>query len=433
MKGFAVTTIAVSLVVGLTGTSFAAHPPRTGATGLGSGSDTIYNLMNKLDSLYNASIGCNQLVPTGGTQGLNFECYPDTTGVVHSENYYHDRFVEAFPLGSSVGISELCNQGQAGVATIQYARSSRAKAITDCSNLVFSGIAADGLSFWTAGTDSQNPTTGTGNEHNAHVDDLNWVHDNGNSCAAETAGCAPTLSGTDIQSIWSNCGGLPVGTQTWGDITGVGADTSPILVYAAQAGSGTRSAWETLALNKANSTNCIPASQKDGNIGNGERVGIENSAALMLSQDEGADGTVYYSYGRFQENQPVDGGRLGAINGITPTVDSILGQDSLGNPVPQFPYSRTLFDVYTKAKTSYTVGGHTYTRVAATPATKGYMNPLSGWLCKPSASHDINPLTGHNYRTDIEHAISSEGFIPLPVGPVGGGFTGSSYCRAQST
>lgn len=430
IQGFAVTMIAVSLVVGLTGTSF-ARAARTGVTSLGSGSDTIYNLMTKLDTLYNGSLGCNQLTPTGGTQLFNFNCYPDTVGVVNSENYYHDRFVEAFPLGSSNGITQLCNQGQKGVGTIQYARSSRAKAITDCSNLVFSGFAADGISFWTAGSDSS--FGGGPAQTNTHADDLNWVHADGNACAAETAGCAPSLTGTQVTAIWSNCGGLAPGAQTWGAITGNAGDTTPIDVYAAQNGSGTRSAFESLALSKANSTNCIPASQKDGNIGNGERVGIENSAQLMLSQNEGADGTVYYSYGRFQQNQAVDGGRLGAINGIIPNTDSILGQDSIGNPVPQFPYSRTLYDVYTKTKTSYVIGGVTYTRPAANPATKNYIDPVTGWMCKAAASHTTNPLTGNNYRDDIESAISSEGFIPLPVGPVGGGFIGSSFCRAQTT
>jgi ABC-type phosphate transport system substrate-binding protein len=432
MKGFAVVSVALSLVVGLSGTSFAAPKPRTpGVTSIGSGSDTIYNLMTKLDTLYNGSLGCNGIAPSGTTQLLKFHCYADTTGVVHSEDYYHDRFVEAFPLGSSVGINQLCNQGQSGVSAIQYARSSRAKGATDCTNLVFTGIAADGISFWTAGTDSK--FNGGPSQANTHIDFLPWVHLNGNACAAETVGCAPSLTGTQVQAIWSNCGGKAPGAQTWGDITGHAADTTPIDVYAAQSGSGTRSAFESLALSAANSTNCIPAAQKDGSLGNGERVGVENSAQLMLSQNEGHDGTVYYSYGRFQQNQPVDGGRLGAVNGIIPTTDSILGQDSGGNPVPQFPYARQLYDVYTKAKTSYSVGGNTFTRPKANAATIDYMNPTTGWLCKAAASHAVNPLTGDNYRNDIESAISSEGFIPLPLGPVGGGFTGSSFCRAQST
>jgi ABC-type phosphate transport system substrate-binding protein len=431
MKGFAVVSVAVSLVVGLSGTSFAATPPRIGATSLGSGSDTIYNLMVKLDALYGASQGCNVIAPTGTAQFLNFKCYANTPDTVTTEDYYHDRFAEAYALGSSVGITQLCSQGQGGVSLIQYARSSRAKATTDCSNLVFSGIAADGISFWTAGQDSN--FNGGPTQKNTHVDDLPWVHTNGNSCVAETSGCAPSLTGTQVAAIWSNCGGQAPGAQTWGDITGHGADTTPIDVYAAQSGSGTRSAFESLAIGKANSTNCIPAAQKDGNLGNGERVGIENSAQLMLSQGEGADGTVYYSYGRFQQNQPTDGGRLGAINDIISTTDSILGQDSGGNPVPQFPYARTLYDVYTKTKTSYSVGGNTYIRPKANKATLDYMNPTTGWLCKSAASHATNPITGNNYRTDIERAISSEGFIPLPMGPVGGGFVGSSFCRAQST
>src|SRR5262249_39587768 len=100
---------------------------------LGSGSDTTYQMMAALDTLYNDSAGCTPIAAPGNTQPLDFRCIPpDPAGTITTENYPHDVVREAYPLGSSSGISQLCQQGLAGVANMQFARSSRTSRATDC-------------------------------------------------------------------------------------------------------------------------------------------------------------------------------------------------------------------------------------------------------------------------------------------------------------
>ena len=122
--------------------AFAANPVPHDI--LGSGSDTTYFMLAQhLDLLYNVSTGCRVIALPGDTQPLDNECLSDTGVEVHTENYAHDRVSEANPLGSSVGILQLCGQGQSGVAHIDFARSSRAPKNPDsCTGLHFVGVRA---------------------------------------------------------------------------------------------------------------------------------------------------------------------------------------------------------------------------------------------------------------------------------------------------
>jgi ABC-type phosphate transport system substrate-binding protein len=429
LYGLTAGALAVAMVTGFAGSASAS------STNLGSGSDTIYNLMVKLDALYNGSLGCNAVAPSGDPAILSGGCAPDTAGITHTENYSHDRFVEAYPIGSSNGIAQLCNQGQAGILKIQYARSSRAISGSDCSNLQATAIAADGVSWW---ADNANSHVTQGSMVGEKSDNSGACTPSGTNVANGT--CVPSITSTQVNAVWGSC----ADTQ-WGQIDGLGgSDTTAIQVWAAQSGSGTRAAFESLALGGTNSTTCIPSAFKDGSQSNGERVIFENNAQPIYDAngdgfgDHVNDAIFYYSFGRFQQNT-TDSARsfIGAVDPgsgpIVPTASSILGQDNLGNPVPQFPYHRNLNLVYTKVKTSYTCGSKTCTRPAAPLAVTSYMNPKTGWLCKGTSSHVTNPLTGNNYRTDIANAISSEGFVPFPSGAIGGGFTGSSFCRASNT
>src|ERR1700694_3613735 len=83
---------------------------------LGSGSDTTQFMMSDLDKLYLFSPGCDQLAIPPAAQQLDFSCSaPDPTGTITTENYAHDQVHEAYFLGSSNGIKQLCAQGQANV------------------------------------------------------------------------------------------------------------------------------------------------------------------------------------------------------------------------------------------------------------------------------------------------------------------------------
>jgi ABC-type phosphate transport system substrate-binding protein len=361
--------VAVALVMTLSPTPASAVTTK-GARIFGSGSDTTYFLMQKLDDMYNASLGC---VVIGSPQKLNFACEPDTVDTVKTENYYHDVAVENFPLGSSVGVTQLCTQGQTGTAPINYARSSRGPRTTDCSGIRFVAYARDAISW--------------------------WAHDSNTHAPAN-------LTQAQIQGIWNTCT-----NTTWGQVNGNAGDTTPILVYAAQDGSGTRATFDGFLGTGANSTNCIPASKKDGDPSNGERVVFENDAQPILDQNEQGSAIFYYSYGRFQQSGG-QGGSLGQIDGKAPTPTTIENGT--------FPYGRFLYNVY-RATTSTLVVNR---------ATKSYISEKIGWLCK-SSTHAVNPLTGHNFRTDINNTISDEGFVPLTLGTIGGGVSGSSYCRVS--
>jgi hypothetical protein len=119
----------------------------TAASVLGSGSNTTQLMMADIDTLYLFSPGCAQIpTPAGPTAWLDFSCQsPDPAGTDVNDNYTHDQVHEAYFLGSSNGITQLCDQGQPGVAVIQYARSSRAPSATDCTGLHFVAYARDGI------------------------------------------------------------------------------------------------------------------------------------------------------------------------------------------------------------------------------------------------------------------------------------------------
>ncbi len=364
----ALTTIA--LVAGLSAQPALAATTK-GARVFGSGSDTTYYMMQKLDDLYNASPGC---VVIGVPQVENYACYPDTVDTVKTENYYHDVAVENYPLGSSVGISQLCHQGQAGTALINYARSSRALRNTDCSGIRAVAYARDGISWWSHDSNSHAPNN---------------------------------LTQAQLQGIWNSCT-----ITTWGQVNGNAGDNTPILVYTAQAGSGTRTTFDGFLGTGANSTNCIPAQYKDGNAGNGERVIFENNAQPILDANEQGTAIYPYSFGRFSQSGG-EGGSLGSIDGVAPSANTIANGT--------FAYGRFLYNVYRATTNTMPVNR----------AAKSFISEKTGWLCKTSA-HAVNPLTGNNFRTDIESTIRSEGFVPLPVGTIGGGISGTSYCRASS-
>jgi hypothetical protein len=61
------------------------------------------------------------------------------------------------------------------------------------------------------------------------------------------------------------------------------------------------------------------------------------------------------------------------------------------------------------------------------------LDPLDGFLCSLKTDGMTDPINSFNARDEIETAILSSGFIPLPSGAVGGGVTGSSYCRQQTS
>jgi ABC-type phosphate transport system substrate-binding protein len=379
----AVAAIAAALFVA--SPAFAVNPSPHDI--LGSGSDTTYFMMSShLDVLYNSSTGCRVIALTGDTQPLDNGCLDDTGTQVHTENYAHDRVSEAAPLGSSVGILQLCSQGQTGVAHIDFARSSRAPRNPDsCTGLHFVAYARDGLSWESFPGESGSPAAGVTN-----------------------------LTVNQLKGVFTTC------TNThWSDIGGV--DSTPIVVWAAQTGSGTRSTWDGFL--GGNSTTCIPAIFKDGDPTNGEHVIAENNDAPIFNPPPAdpsvpGDAIFYYSWGRYNEHHAATS-YLGMIEGVAPTKSTI----SSGT----FPFSRYLFNIYCGA------AGGCGTAPQAPSYVTNYIGE-QGWICNQQATaHATDPLTGANYGREITAAINNSGFAALKRGLIGGGVSGKSNCRLFTT
>jgi ABC-type phosphate transport system substrate-binding protein len=351
---------------------------------VGSGSDTTQLMMNGIDRLYQFSPGCDQLAPTGTTQWLDFSCLsPDPTGTITTENYEHDRVSQAYFLGSSVGINQLCGQGQAGVAHIDYARSSRAPKTPDsCTGMHFVAYARDAIS-WEAFN------TAVGGVHN--------MNNQTGTCAGSGGTTQFCLSQTQLQGIFITCS-----ITNWSQ---VGGQNVAIQIYTPQAGSGTRSTWDKFL--GGDSSHCIPANELATHV-------VPENSNTAITRKAGA--IFPFSYGIWSTQVKGKGGAiLGAVDNVPVTVSTI--QDG------SFPYGRFLYNVY--CSSSCSAG-------ASSTAAVNYVGE-EGWICKADANHAADPTTGVNYATEIRSAISSTGFVTIPSGVIGGGDPNSDYCRLFTT
>jgi hypothetical protein len=113
---------------------------------------------------------------------------------------------------------------------------------------------------------------------------------------------------------------------------------------------------------------------------------------------------------------------LGAVDNVSPTPATIADGS--------FPFGRFLYNVYCAVSGSGCAG--TGDKNIATPATVNYIGEDS-WICTTAANHGINPITGHNYATDIASTITANGFVPIPAGVVGNGYTNVDNCRLTVT
>jgi ABC-type phosphate transport system substrate-binding protein len=292
---------------------------------------------------------------------------------------------EAAPLGSSVGILQLCSQGQSGVANIDFARSSRAPKNPDsCTGLHFVGYARDGLSWESFPNEANAPSAGV---NSLHV--------------------------SDLKNIFVNC--------TFSNWSDVGGTNGPIVVWSDQAGSGTRSTWDGFV--GGDSTACIPGVFKDGDPTNGEHVIPENNDDPIFNTPAGdpslpKNAIYFYSWGRYNEHHAATS-YLGQIEGIPPNRTTI----SNGT----FPFGRYLFNIYCGA-----VAGCGGASQAPSYVTK-YLGE-KGWICNQATTkHATDPLSGKNYGTEITAGIVASGFAPLHKGNIGGGVSGKDNCRLFTT
>jgi hypothetical protein len=135
---------------------------------------------------------------------------------------------------------------------------------------------------------------------------------------------------------------------------------------------------------------------------------IQNELGDVVHNGDQANSIIFFSYGRYQQqsgSSALKGTKLGAIGSpaIKPTETTILNGTY---PVPE--------DLYTV----YSDGTNPDIPVS-NPATLNFASE-DGFLCKVNTANGTatgtqitDPITGDTYRSEIEAAITAQGFFPL--------------------
>ena len=386
---------------------------------IGSGSQTSYSTMTALSDLFNGAPGCDLTAATSLPLALNCGTSTTTAGSVggeqgfnvSAENPYNDYTVQAPAVGSGNGATQLIDAGANSptfTPAIQYSRASSHKGNTTDNDVEY---ATDGVSW---STFSKVGTTAT---PQAKITAISLA--NLSAIWLGTLSC--TISGVTYNMDWK-CLGAKV--------------SSPIDVYNAQTGSGTFTTWSgalgysgatpagitcsacEAGWTPADVTAYGPAAAAHSNI-------FENQMSTIAGRPDAANAIYFFSFGRFTDTCPgaklkknaytavcagtpkADTTVLGAIiNGSGTTVPATKAtiQGTGGGGGVTFPVTRGLYNLYNNSS-------------ATVPSSQATLNFMSedGFLCKSSTKTDIDPQTGIDYRTEIEAAITANGFFPLDV------------------
>jgi phosphate transport system substrate-binding protein len=362
---------AAVLALGMPG----ATPPAAADTAkasqvLSSGSDVSYTASVNLTGLYNGSPGC-VLVAASGTQPLDFSCLADEPATITTENYSHDVIAEAFPVGASVAVNQLC----ANVGGVSLVRNTRAARSSDCTGLHFVPWGRDGAAW----------------------ECFNGCHGVSN------------LTKAQLQGIYGDCS-----ITNWNQ---VGGTDGPIKVYSVKPGSGLKSNWNSY-LGISDDTHCSPDSA---------HIIRQNLNGPILDNGDANDAIFYFSIGNHRTNvKTADGSKLGSINGVAPSIVNV------GSGL--YPISFFLSNVYCAASTGAApcpVAAPAPVLKYAHEST-GWLCKAGSDAAHTDA-HSIDPITGVNFRTLILRAIQAAGFASIPYGPTGGSASGSSFCREFET
>jgi ABC-type phosphate transport system substrate-binding protein len=356
-------------VTGAAGLVPAGAATTKSATIFGSGSDAAYKPISALDTLYNQSPGCRTIIqPPETVQPTDYSCLSDDTTTIKTENYAHNVVAEEYPLGASVGITQVCgNTGH-----VNFARNVRAPKSTDCTGLHFVSFARDGLAWECFGT----------------------CHGVSN------------LTKTQLQGIYGDCS-----INNWSQ---VGGSSAPIVVYGVNPGAGVKSNWNSY-LGISDDTHCAP---------NAAHVIHQNENQEILVNGDQANAIFYFSIASWRTTvlPHPDGSKLGNLESVAPTPANV------GNGTYPLGFNESF--VYCNGST-----GTAPCPAPAGSATRAYVQETNGWVCKASTTgdhrgkHSIDPLTGVNYRVEIENKLQSFGLVPIGYGPTGGSAAGSSFCR----
>jgi len=370
---------------------------------IGSGSQTSYDAMTGLSTVFNQAAGCD-LTSGLGTAPLSLNCGGNSTTPgtplgeqgfsVSSENPYNDFTVQAPAVGSGNGATQLIDAGKGTPDTaISYSRASSPKGDSTDNRVQY---ATDGQS---------------------------WVTFNKVAGVATDQAKVTNMSSSDVKAIFNGTKSCTIKGVTYSmDWICEGAKTSsPIDVYIAQTGSGTFSTWSTWSgIPKVNPGGVVCAACEKGwptpaTAAAAHQNIPENQLASISTQPDAANAIYFYSYGRFNVTCPggpkkancrgtakTDYATFGGIDGLVASTTTILG--SGGGVGATWPVTRGIYNNYNNSSAV----------VPATDATLNFTSEL-GFLCKTGTTSDINPYTGNSFRTDIENAIKAAGFIPLDI------------------
>jgi hypothetical protein len=374
---------------------------------IGSGSQTSYATMTTLSDLFNGVPGCDLTASTSLPATLN--CGTSTTNAgdpggeqgfnVAADNPYNDFTVQAPAIGSGNGATALLAAGSGTpTQTIAYARASSVKG-NSTTNLV--KYATDGVSWTTF-----NEVGGVKTAQNKVVN----------------------ITEANLIAIWNGtltCTGAQFGGMDWYCL---GAKThSPIDVYVAQTGSGTYSTWQgALGFSKTGPGGIVNAGMEQGwpsadasTLVSAHENLFENQMSYISQQPDAADAIYFMSLGKFTTTCIGKKGKnvvcagtggatakdyvtFGQINGIT--ADQTTVQGTGGGAGVTFPITRGLYNIYNNSSAT----------VPASQATLNFVGE-NGFLCKSSTATETDPQTGVTYRSEIENAITANGFFPLDV------------------
>jgi hypothetical protein len=346
----------------------------------------MYRLGQQLDVLYNGTPGCEIIATPPNPQLFDYKCLADNAGTVKTENYYHDEAYSSYPLGGGSGIKQLCQQNVSGVRHADYARQTKAPTASDCTGLNYVAIGRDGLDW-----EAFPGLGGAAASMNNHA----------GACGSSGGYC---LTVQQVKDIFVNCT-----ITNWNQL---GGPDLAIAVYTAIPGAGTRTAWD--AFLGGDSSSCIPAADK------ATHQIVETFNPDIVANGDAKRAISLASYGTWTGRvKPYpDGSRLGAVDSVFPNKTSLVDGS--------FPFGRYIYDVYCRRPSD--PGTNLCAAGSSSDATVRFVGE-TGWICKPTAQHSIEPFSKLNYRGLIAQTITKAGFIPLPSGTIGGGAVGKDFCR----
>jgi hypothetical protein len=433
--------VAAGLVVTMSGVASAApDTSRRSQTAVGIGSDATYEIMSALDQVYNQSAGCAIIPASGGT----FTTYKQTCIVggslaydgplIETENEYHDRIVEAYPVGSGNGATALfqyVDGGSSVAMPADFSRSSSKRTLTAEAGMTQyeSAYARDALDYWVGKTNNNVTRDSTGKKPTPNISsaDLKAVFLGDGNPNSSNTGCAinwaKQADGTPLASV-----------DSVGNATGA-PGSGNIVVYATQPGSGTGKDFANfLQAGKvaADLQNCIDPNFTDGT---GEQhIIFENNATPICGDGHRGDGIFPYSFGRFTQNEGTKGtcgGVLGAIDTKRATLTSIAKLAADGG----FPFGRYIYNYFYIPNTVDPTDPTTWGNDLQSQTVLSYLDAKNGWLCQQTHSNDPFPGAnfGKDYRTIIENTLKANGFAPLSLGTTGSPYgLAQSYCRTNA-